>query len=118
MSPLKKKIHTTPLFSCCPPSSNDAEFISIALSVYSKKTVLFNHHNQGGIKTWIHLLLTSSFSLYVHVYSYIFSPLHTKQQVSGTDNGDEHVMGWQVFSAQNIFPFFNGKEKEKREKER
>lgn len=40
-------------------------------------------------------------------------PLHTKQQVSGTETGDKHVMGWQVFNPQNIFPFFHKNKWEK-----
>lgn len=33
-------------------------------------------------------------------------PLHTKQQVSGTETGWEQVIGWHVFRAQKMFPFW------------
>lgn len=33
-------------------------------------------------------------------------PLHTKQQVSGTETGEEQVIGWHVFRAQKMFPFW------------
>lgn len=33
-------------------------------------------------------------------------PLHTKQQVSGTESGEEQVIGWHVFRAQKMFPFW------------
>lgn len=43
------------------------------------------------------------------------SPLQTKQHVSGTETGEEHVMGWQVFRAQKILPPLEAK-KENRDR--
>lgn len=41
-------------------------------------------------------------------------PLHTKQQVSGTETGEEQVIGWHVFRAQKMFPFWGNKKKKGR----
>ena len=51
------------------------------------------------------------------VKSFFFGrlPLHTKQQVSGTETGAEQVIGWHVFRAQKMFPFW-GEKKEREEK--
>lgn len=40
-------------------------------------------------------------------------PLHTKQQVSGTETGEEQVIGWHVFRAQKMFPFWGNKKKKR-----
>lgn len=40
---------------------------------------------------------------------WVFLPLHTKQQVSGTETGEEQVIGWHVFRAQKMFPFWDKK---------
>lgn len=44
----------------------------------------------------------------------LWLPLHSKQQVSGTDTGEEQVTGWQVFRAQKMFPFWQNRRERKR----
>lgn len=44
----------------------------------------------------------------------VWLPLHTKQQVSGREAGDEQVIGWHVFRAQKIFPFWKEQKKKDR----
>lgn len=47
----------------------------------------------------------------------VWLPLHTKQQVSGREAGEEQVTGWHVFRAQKIFPFCEEKRNEKKGKQ-
>lgn len=81
----------------------DLTFSSITICTSVKQHVLSPKHRHRVLKTeWS--------NPFVQLWG-VCLPLHTKQQVSGTETGEEQVIGWHVFRAQKMFPFWGNKKK-------